>query len=149
MKFTNSNGDYLEIKVQGYEFPQLGPDEYDEYDANWLDISIQAKDKKRVWRAVAPCLLTWEAMDLMNFLRVLAEGGKPIPVYFEEPLMHFLADKFGEDICRINCGLWLDFHPDEQNGAAKPYYFTFDMPREVLAAEVDSFAFELAKYPRR
>lgn len=149
MRLENKNGTYLELRIMGYEFPQFSPEEYEEEDANWLEIAIEAADQGRSWQAAAPCLLTWEARDLMDFLCALAEGRQPRSLFFQEPYLRLVDMGGDEELCRIQCGLWLEFHPELKTEQAPPYLLNFEIPRGELAKVVDGFALELAAFPER
>ncbi|MEG1500821.1 MAG: hypothetical protein RR396_02595 [Clostridiales bacterium] len=149
MKFSNKNGDYLQIDIENYEFPELDPWEYEENDANWLDIHIRAKDAKYQWDAIAPCLLTWEAENLLYFLGEAIEGATEPRVYFESGNLHFQARQREDGICILRCGLWLDLHPYDDSDLLEPYYLEFPIDRDDLAKEATDFAVQLAAYPKR
>lgn len=149
MRFYNQEGDYLEFSIKNYEFPDLEPDQYEEYDANWLEIAIKAKDSEYQWEAACPCLLTWEAKSVLDFFRAFAEGRAYDKLYFEGPELFFGAAGRDDGKCLITCGLWLDMHPYSFEDDVDPYYMNFLMTREELAEEVNSFALEISHFPRR
>ena len=149
MKFSKKNGDFLEMYIKDYEFPNLEPYEYEEYDANWLDITIKAKDGKYEWESTAPCLLTWEGKQLLDFLRAIAEDRDYDKLYFEGPELSFSAVNKDDGNCIISCGLWLDMHPFSYEDDVDPYFMDFELTKVELAKEVDDFAFELSKFPHR
>jgi len=52
------NGETVEIRSAGYQFPGM---DVGEYDANWLMIYLKVNGKERKWDALDPSL---ETMDL-------------------------------------------------------------------------------------
>ena len=62
----------FELRVVGYQFPDIVGDEWD---ANWLVVEIRvAPVDERPWRSIDPSLLTWEVERLSNWLEALASG---------------------------------------------------------------------------
>jgi hypothetical protein len=72
----SSDGARVELRAVGYQFPGRRPStgERDE-DANWLVIrgDVRLADG-RAWSFEDPCLLTWEARSLADWLRGVASG---------------------------------------------------------------------------
>ncbi len=149
MKLTNPQGDYLDLHVVAYEFPQMEPQEYDEYDANWLEVTIEAKDQEYKWQNQAPLITTREAMELVAFISSLAEGKDYPWLHFEEPAIYFAGAKKPDGTCLISCGLWLDFHPFDHTDQAEPYILEFVMTPQELAQQSDALMVEVAQFPQR
>jgi hypothetical protein len=61
----------FELKVRGYQFPQLTSEEYD---SDWLVINIWVKHPLGSWASTDPCLLTWEAANLADWFEAIADG---------------------------------------------------------------------------
>lgn len=74
----------FELRVAGYQFPEL---EHDDWDSNWLIVEIRsAPADQRPWKSVDPSLLTWEVERLSNWLEALASGeAVEDGEYFVEP----------------------------------------------------------------
>jgi hypothetical protein len=54
----------FELRVAGYQFPDI---ESDEFDANWLVVEgLVAPADERAWKFRDPALLTWEVEGLCN-----------------------------------------------------------------------------------
>ena len=63
--WTGPRGDRFSLSVTGYQFPAAN----DGHDANWLVVSIQARNHSGAWTATAPCVLTWDLLSLADWLR--------------------------------------------------------------------------------
>ena len=62
----------FELRVAGYQFPDI---ESDEFDANWLVVEgLVAPADERAWKFRDPALLTWEVEGLCNWLEAVASG---------------------------------------------------------------------------
>jgi hypothetical protein len=87
MKFKSFDGSLFEMKVVGYEFPEL---ETEHHDSNWLLIQIEASHPRGEWSATDPALLTYEIEWLANWLETLASGDFSKPhMWFTEPCLEF------------------------------------------------------------
>ena len=123
----------FELRVAGYQFPEL---DYDLWDSNWLMVEIEAAPvDERPWVAADPSLLTWEVERLSLWLDALASrlsvedeedfvepnlrfeviarenGTFILRVYFELELRPpwFFADAAGMD------DLWMDLEVDSDD----------------------------------
>lgn len=65
MRLTNGNGDFLELSIDGYQFPI---NVHDKHDANWLMIRGSASLDGRHWTFRDPMYLTWEVAELISWL---------------------------------------------------------------------------------
>jgi hypothetical protein len=57
MKLNSSNGNSFQLRIIGYEFPDI-KDDY--YDSNWLMIQIDVISSEITWRATFPSIITFE-----------------------------------------------------------------------------------------
>ena len=82
----------LELRVLGYQFPEIA---HDEYDSNWLLVEIKARTPAGSWSSTDPCMLTWEAHWLLNWLAdLVSEGQNDHEMSFlESNLLFSLAGK--------------------------------------------------------
>ena len=71
MLLSGDDSNEVELKVVGYQFPQL---EHEEYDSDWLRIHIRVTHPRGTWSSTDACLLTWEAAGLANWLHAIANG---------------------------------------------------------------------------
>ena len=67
LRLKNHNNE-VALRILGYEFPQAT----DDLDANWLNIEFTIRTPDYQWQIFNPCLLTWEAIGLVAWLRKVA-----------------------------------------------------------------------------
>lgn len=97
MRLQGPQGDSLELRIVNYQFQKLKNEILnrtvsDDYDANWLDIEINACARGRSWKTIEPCLLTWEVSSLAKWLEACAEGkADPLETHFIEPVLKFVV----------------------------------------------------------
>lgn len=61
------------LTVLGYQFPNAGSTDVDSYDANWLMVKFHFDTPEFRWTSIEPCLLTWEAAKLADWLTRVAD----------------------------------------------------------------------------
>jgi hypothetical protein len=87
--FVTLTGDDSSVRltIVGYQFPEIIGDEWD---SNWLIVDGSASLEGRDWRFRDPCLTTFEAIELANWLEACARGtaGKTY-CGFTEPNLEF------------------------------------------------------------
>jgi hypothetical protein len=83
---TGPNGDYLELRVRGYQFPQIADDFYD---ANWLQVEADAAIGGRTWNTCDPSFCTFELSSLAEWLQSLARGDATDTFEVTEPNYRF------------------------------------------------------------
>ena len=97
MRLAGESGDRLEVELIGYQFGTATPT--DAWDANWLQVRIEAEVAGRRWEATDPCLLTDKVARLSGWLAALAEGVEVAPIDFIEPNLSFeVAGRSGEQV---------------------------------------------------
>ena len=106
MKLVGSDGQSMELTIQGYQFPEHATAKYD---SNWLIVAVEVSNPRGAWRASDPCLLTYEVARLAEWLEAVAEGGEPSPqVGFIEPNLEFhVVQRKGGRVLRVLFGLEL------------------------------------------
>lgn len=151
MRLTSSTGDVVELSIAGYQFGTMPLKTNDRWDANWLMISGAVRDADEAWTFRDPCLTTWEADDLLRFLR--------------QPL-HSVVESI--DFTEPNVSLQLTASSPEAvtitftfRGEAAPvgtpddvrwdegHHVDLTVPREALQHASDQWAAELYAFPPR
>ena len=61
---------YFKIRALSYESPH----ESDGHGANWLTLSIEARNDHGHWERKSPCILTWELVWLRRWLAAVTDG---------------------------------------------------------------------------
>jgi hypothetical protein len=69
MKFIGNDGQEVELKILGYQFPTNFDNDWD---ANWLRIYLKVKSKVGHWQTVDPSLTTWEVKRLIQWFADLS-----------------------------------------------------------------------------
>jgi hypothetical protein len=145
----------LHLHVLSYEFPQADS----EWDANWLNVRIDVADGSRNWTATAPAFLHHEIVDLVEWLRALADGTLRM---FErwgalEPLFEVEAEGAGEAVL-LRALFSHEFHPSflswyQADGATDEYLdqvlVEFAPGALGLRRFADELEQELERFPRR
>ena len=87
MKFASRDGQFLELRILGYEFPHI---ETAQYDSNWLVVAGNVTHSRGSWQFTHPCLLTYEAERLASWMDALVETDRfPPTCSFIEPNLEF------------------------------------------------------------
>ena len=87
MRLDDTRGCSLELRILGYQFPDL---ETEKYDSNWLVVEGNVSHPRGDWTFRDPCLLTYEASRLAGWLDSLARGAPSSrQVGFVEPNLLF------------------------------------------------------------
>ena len=109
MRLESIDGAVVELRPTGYQFPRLVGDGHRDWDANWLVIEGAGRTSDgRSWDFSDPCLTTWEARSLGDWLRGVVSGavaptsfggtGDEVLEIFTEPnLALSLAARTAED----------------------------------------------------
>jgi hypothetical protein len=75
LRLSGADGSFFEMDIAGYQFPADVKSPLPEYDLNWLQVHIHARDSNgHEWEATDPCLLTWELAELAEWLGKHARG---------------------------------------------------------------------------
>ena len=89
MKFAGRDGQFLELRILGYQFPHI---ETAMYDSNWLVVAGNVTHSRGSWQFTQPCLLTYEAERLASWMTALVETDRlPTTCAFIEPNLEFRA----------------------------------------------------------
>ncbi|SMF94371.1 hypothetical protein SAMN02949497_1683 [Methylomagnum ishizawai] len=101
MKFENEHGIAVELRIAGYEFPEINRPLFDD----WLMIEGDIIHPKGNWRFRDPALTVGEATSLGNWLEGLPTVGKRSSWGAMEPVLHFkLKRSAGKPILQIGFG---------------------------------------------
>jgi hypothetical protein len=77
----------IELEVESYQFPEFSDEKYD---SNWLIIKGTVKYAEEQWTFRDPCLLTWEAEEIVEWLEALSSGHDTAEdLTFIEPTISF------------------------------------------------------------
>jgi hypothetical protein len=87
MQLNSSTGVSFQLKILGYQFPNI-IDHY--WDSNWLFIQIDVVHPKGNWTAITPSLTTFEIKQLATWLETIHSKTNKLPFCsFVEPCLEF------------------------------------------------------------
>ncbi|HEV8384851.1 MAG TPA: hypothetical protein VGQ11_08260 [Candidatus Acidoferrales bacterium] len=150
MRLFGPTGDSFDLEIIGYEFPA---EICDLFDSNWLQIQTEVSVGEHVWRGIDPSLLTWEIVELANWLERVADGRPTSPAAeFMEPELRFqLVDRENQTIRLQVCALLAE----RQLGPAMPRphkeerCVELECTSEQLVAAAGDLRRQLGLYPPR
>ena len=145
MRLTADNGNSIEIRVEGYEFPDVTPQGADDYDANWLRIHGRVVNGSDAWEFRDPCLTTWEAHALISWFREASEGNGAAAIDFIEPGLSFQVI----DADARSRALTLVLTRETAQPGNISSEISLLLPAASLARAADELASELKDYPVR
>lgn len=151
MLLRGREGNELELRVVGYQFPD---EERDPWDSNWLLVSVRVVAPEGTWDVVDPCLTTWEAKRLVSWL-VLAATRDPasLPMTFTEPNLTVTARSRTSAPLRVHvrASFALELRPPWSHTAAGSSNLSVDLDvdRPDLARAAASLLADLVAYPQR
>ncbi|RPI17002.1 MAG: hypothetical protein EHM58_10820 [Ignavibacteriae bacterium] len=144
----NEKGDFLRMEVLGYEFPDTSGFNIDMYyDANWLNLFIEAKINDLHWVRTSPCIMTHEIIWTIDWLRAIERGEEPDsgPVYLELNLsLEMMGKKNGKITLRFEFSVEFNPLPNEED-----LFFEADFTKEKLNELIKSYEESLIKFPVR
>jgi hypothetical protein len=162
---TSLDGASVELRPVRYQFPTASGVPGD-WDANWLQVRGRVRTAAgESWTFDDPCLTTWEARELRDWLRAAADGSLPmIDVASEdsEILLTFTEPNLGFSLAaRNNDSLVVRVHLSLESVAGRPgaekeasydiyaYSVALRIGREDLLAAALAWEAELAPFPQR
>ena len=146
MKLTAADGTSFSLFATDYQFPNSTEDEYD---SNWIYVTVNVAGFDQPWTSNDPSLMTWELKSLANWLTsILPVANGENEIRFIEPNLRFQLVGRENDRLIIRTSLALESKPAwwEEDGA-----FSFDMEidEQQIKHAVESLRFQLEKFPRR
>ena len=155
MLLAGLEGNELELRVVGYQFPG---DDTDPWDSNWLLVSVRVVSPAGTWEVVDPCLTTWETKHLVRWLvAIVREPGAARdpsagPVTFSEPNLVVSARAKPADPNRVllRAAFQLELRPPWARGSGgAELSVELDVGRAALARAAASLLADLVRFPQR
>jgi len=145
-------GSFFHLELLGYQYLDA---EGEPYDANWLQVRVDAVGPQGAWSVTDPCLLTSEAARLAEWLEAVGSGAAAAPaISFLEPGLLFrqVEREGGERFLRVHFGSLI--HPGWASAAPVPganpdLWLDFPLAEIDLRTAVRTLKEQLKKYPRR
>lgn len=149
MRLSNNEESVFELRIKGYEFPEI---HNHMYDSNWLIVEISVSHPKGEWTSHDPCLLTWELEKLINWFDAVAQNETTqVVIKFIEPHLEFhVVNDDGTRILRIY--FEAGFRPAWaalDNGIMHDVWLDFPLSEVNLESSIRSLRKQLSKYPQR
>jgi hypothetical protein len=145
MHLSGRNGMALELRVVGYQFPDAPNPEYD---SNWLVVEGRVSHPQGAWSFRDPCLLTYEASHLADWLEAVAAGREEQPgAGFIEPNLSFeVVAAGGERALRVSFAI--EAHPP-WSPRSQAAYIEFPVGELNIAGAVNVWRKQLRQFPQR
>lgn len=147
-----SAGTSFYLTILGYQHPDAAGEPYD---ANWLSIHVEAASPQGAWTGTDPCLLTYEAVRLADWLEAVGNGQPAArAISFLEPVLLFRLVKTARgETLRVHFGnlinpSWRAL--ESRKAAASPdLYLDFPLDGTDVAAAGRELRQEVRRYPSR
>jgi hypothetical protein len=166
MQLSSSDGASVELRIAGYQFPDPGTlvsGHVSKWGLNWLRVRghVTLADG-RGWAFEDPCLTTWEARELGDWLYQVAAGTE-LPfrgirepqgwLVFTEPNLGLTLEERTAGRVRIRAEFtaegkppWFQRGPEH---ASNSYLVCLDLSAEGVAQAARSWMHGLAEFPGR
>lgn len=151
MLISSPAGDYIELRIDGYQFGKSSSAPKGGWDENWLIVVGRVKRGEESWAFRDPCLTTWEARELLTWLRAIPDA-KNTSLVFTEPNLSFSTGTADPGESTLVVTLSGEAAPpsapwDERWGNGVPMEFHVD--HASLTAATDEWERHLVAYPLR
>jgi hypothetical protein len=141
MILKSVDGSEFEVQISDYEFPQI---ENDEWDSNWLKVNLRAKTLTSEWSISTPCLDTYEAAELCDWLRMLADGHQvKMSLSFLEPEFAFQIMETSEAF------IVLQVKSRDWQKMPNRISFAYKVERKQLHQVAEMWCSEIQQFPTR
>jgi hypothetical protein len=147
MQIIGKDGQEVELKILGYEFPN---ETRDEWDSNWLRIYLIVKSNLGSWQTVDSSLTTWEFKQLADWFKDLSENKEVeySDMTFVEPNLAFELIERGEKTKTIQLRFDYESKPKSAD-SDKDYFINFQFTNDDLAKIATESRNEYDKFPVR
>lgn len=88
MHLTDFHSSSFDLTIVEYQFPRITNDAYD---SNWLQVRVDVMTPYGAWSASAPCLLTYEAFRIVEWLGAVTATTATKLTFMEPELVFALA----------------------------------------------------------
>jgi len=150
MRFSRSDQYFFELKIRGYQFPDIIGDQYD---SNWLMVEINVQHPLGQWSTVDPSLLTSEIASLIRWLEAIRAGDYSKPdLWFIEPCLEFHLIESAGAPCSIRIVFSHEYRPPWASNEfveGEEHFLEFSLPDLDLETAIASLHEELARFPAR
>ena len=147
MRLASSTGSSLDLRVIGYQFPEI---DNKRYDSNWLIIEVSVVHPDGNWTARDPSLLTFEAAHLVDWLTDILSGTNQTEYCsFIEPNLSFRVTDGGTTL-RVYFDLEIRPHWAASDVADnEDLWVQFPLSEIDINAAADELRQQLSAFPQR
>jgi hypothetical protein len=147
---VGTNGSRFELAIAGYQFPGV---EDDEWDSNWLNITIYAQSERGSWSSTDPSLSTADIERLADWLDAVAEGrAQNAEMDFMEPNLSFELRRASDADVTLRVWFELESRPPwapADAADARDLWLDLDVSKEDLRQAARDLRAQLDKFPAR
>lgn len=147
MQFIGKDGQQVELRILGYQYPTGVNNDWDE---NWLRIYLDVKCNVGFWQTVDPSLTTWEVHELIEWFSNLSQNRevKFTEIIFVEPNLSFVLLEKSENLKTIQIRFDAESKPQSADEDSE-YFVNFQFSNQELAKIAVDLNDELSKFPVR
>ena len=165
MRLGDQHGARVDLRIVDYQYPaKHGDGSGKDWDANWLMVAGDAvAEDGHGWSFQDPCLTTWEARSLSEWLRGVVEGSVPPTPFdnreaqhlfaFTEPNLAFSLDARTLDDAVIRVHLSLESRPPWRPEPGDPdifnHYLLLRTPITQVALAIEDWERMINAHPAR
>jgi hypothetical protein len=150
MIFSSSTGITFNLKIEGYQYPEI-LDSY--WDSNWLFVNIDISHPKGNWTATDPSLTAFEVEYLAKWLEDVHRETNKLPTCsFTEPYIEFEAIKNKEEQGELRIYLELMYLPGwgiSRGAGFRDFWISFSLTELDLLQAAKELRLDLEKFPQR
>ena len=137
----------FEFRVVGYQFPEVTDEDYD---ANWLLVSINVRSPGGSWSKTDPCLLTWEGHWFANWLAdIMAGREEEKTMSFLDSNLFFEVEGRGQHQVKLKIELSDELLPTDAKPGEKRFTVSLVISLADLRAAVADWCWEMRLFPMR
>lgn len=157
MRLQSTDGTTVELSIKDYQFGSSN--EPRDWDANWLVVAgAVALSDGATWSFEDPCLTTWEARELLDWLRQVHAGHVQPSIWssdeerllvFTEPNIAFSLAARSEDSVTIRAHLSLESGPPSESSELFDYFVPLEVTKTGLVDAFSDWEVSLRAFPVR
>jgi hypothetical protein len=162
VKIESDDGCFADLAILSYQFPERRPTGERDWDANWLVLRGNVWDGSQSWSFEDPCMTTWEAQDLVVWLRALDQPRTPSGSGYEsgssrmhwltEPNVSFGLDDYAHGVTSLSAYFNLESRPrsgSNDDGEGLGHRVRLRLPQAFIARAASEWEQELQAFPER
>lgn len=146
MHLAGPDGSF-DLTILGYQFPELAAESYD---SNWLRVRAAVRHPRGSWTAHDPCLLTYEAARLAEWLEAVAVGAAAdAEVSFLEPSLAFALREGSQGRLVVRAYFQFEFRPPWAVDLHEAAVLDVPADADTLHSAASALRVQLRAFPQR